>query len=52
MRLPPLPLDQADRRIVGIGLVVVLAFLLMCLVIGAGLGAGVLAFRVLSGGAW
>lgn len=50
MRLPPLPmLDQADRRIVGIGLLIALAFLLGCLVIGAGLGVGVLVFRVLSG---
>lgn len=42
-------LDQADRRVVGIVLIVMLAFLLACLVVGIGLGAGVLMFRLLSG---
>ncbi len=42
-------LDQADRRILGTALVLGLAFLLVCVMIGAGLGVGVLAFRVLAG---
>jgi hypothetical protein len=43
-------LDASDRRIVGITLVLLLAFLLVCIVVGGGLGAGVLMFRLVSGG--
>lgn len=51
MKRIPLPtLDQADRRVVGIALIVILAFLLACLVVGGGVGLGVFAFRMLSGG--
>lgn len=48
---PKLPavLDAADRRIVGIGLVIVLCFFLACVVVGGGIGAGVAVFRILSG---
>lgn len=49
-RLPGIPLDPADRRILAIGIILVLVFILVCIVIGGGLGAGVLAFRLVSGG--
>lgn len=45
-------LDASDRRIVGVAFVLVLAFWAVCIAFGAGLGAGVLAFRVMSGVAW
>lgn len=48
-KLPTLPIDQADRRVVVIGLVIVLMFFLACVAIGGGLGAGVWAFRLMSG---
>lgn len=47
LKLPAL--DAADRRIVGIALVLVLAFVLLCVVVGGGLGIGVLAFKTLAG---
>lgn len=49
LKLPALPLDEADRRVIGIAIIIMLAFLLVCLVIGAGLGAGVFAFYAISG---
>lgn len=50
MKRPKLPaLDQADRRIVGIGIILVLAFVVACAAIGAGLGLGVRMFALLSG---
>lgn len=49
MMRPKLPaLDAADRRIVGVAVVLVFGFLLACMVIGAGLGAGVAMFRLLA----
>jgi hypothetical protein len=44
-----LPLDQSDRRVVSIALVIVLAFALACLTIGAGVGLGVRAYLAISG---
>lgn len=50
MKRTPMPtLDQADRRVLGVGIILVLCFLLACIVIGAGIGAGVFAFKLLSG---
>jgi hypothetical protein len=47
---PKLPtLDQADRKVLGVAIILVLCFALACIVVGAGLGAGVFAFRLLSG---
>lgn len=51
MKLPALPtLDAADRRIVSIGLVLLLSFVLACMAIGAGVGLGVRAFFWFAGG--
>lgn len=48
-RLPALPLDQADRRILGIGIILLLGFLFVCATVGAGVGIAVAAFRLLAG---
>ena len=42
-------IDQQDRHVLGLVLIVVMAFVGLCLVIGAGLGVGVLVFRVVAG---
>jgi hypothetical protein len=50
-KLPALPMpDAADRKVIGIGIIIMLVFLLACIVVGGGLGAGVFAFRFMSGG--
>lgn len=46
----PTLLDADDRRIVGMGLVVLLAFVLVCMAIGAGLGLGVRVYSLMAGG--
>lgn len=43
-------IDQKDRRILAIGLVLLFAFLLACLAIGAGLGLGMRAYILAAGG--
>lgn len=49
-RRPRLPtLDEADRKVIGIGLVVALAWVLACMVVGLGLGLGVATFKLLAG---
>lgn len=50
LKLPPLPTpDAADRKVIGVGIILLLAFLLVCVVVGGGLGLGVFAFRVMAG---
>lgn len=49
-RLPFVPLDAQDRRIVAVGAVLIFAFMLLCAAVGAGLGLGVRVFTLLAGG--
>lgn len=49
-KLPAMLLDPADRRILAIGLVLMFAFLLACIAIGAGLGLGMRAYLLAAGG--
>lgn len=51
LKFPPLPtLDDQDRRIISICLVVALAFLFAVVTIAAGLGLGVRVFNLLAWG--
>lgn len=43
-------LDAADRRILGIALVLAVLFVILCVVVGGGIGAGVMMYRLVSGG--
>lgn len=47
--MPALPLDQQDRRLLGIAGVYVLAFVLAVLILAAALGTGVRVFLLTSG---
>lgn len=49
MKLPAIPLDDDDRRILAITAVIVVAWLLICVAIGVGLGLGVRLFHIVSG---
>lgn len=48
MRTPLL--DDADRKVLGTLLVVVVGFLLVCLALGAGVGLAVRAYSFMAGG--